>query len=71
MSHAYLVEIENETAGIAIKESSGYRFYATRHSFSHLQKLQFNTASEVKEAVLSLFCKTSYQRSSLTPLHLD
>lgn len=69
MSHAYLIEIEHDTVGLVVRETEGYRFYATRRSLSVLQQNVFDTASAAHHAVLDLHGPAPAARSSMTPLH--
>ncbi|MGJ0507114.1 MAG: hypothetical protein ACR652_08245 [Methylocystis sp.] len=69
MSHAYLIEIEQDTVGLVIREAEGYRFYATRRSFSLLERNLFDTASAAHHAVLGIHGPADASRSSMVPLH--
>lgn len=69
MSHAYLMEIEQDTVGLIVREAEGYRFYATRRSLSPLQINLFGSASEARDAVLALHGRPEARRASMTPLH--
>lgn len=68
MSHAYLIEIEQDTVGLIVREPEGYRFYATRRSFRDLQSDLFDTATAAHRAVLHMHGPASAQ-SSMVPLH--
>jgi len=69
MSHAYVVEIEQDAVGFVVRESSGYRFYAAKRSFNTLQRRIFDTAHLAHHAVLDLHGRSAATLSSLTPLH--
>lgn len=69
MSHAYLMQIEQDTVGLIVREAGGYRFYATRRSLSPLQTTLFGTAREAEDAVLAVHGRRDAMRSSMTPLH--
>ncbi len=69
MSHAYLIEIEQDTVGLIIREAEGFRFYATRRSLSALQTDVFDTAHEAHDAIRALHGRSGALRSSMTPLH--
>jgi len=68
MPHAYLLEIEQDTVGLIIKdEAGGYRFYAAKRSLASLQGTLFDTAAQARGAVLDRCGRAA--RSALTPLH--
>jgi hypothetical protein len=69
MSHAYVIEIEHAAVGLVVREAEGYRFYATKHSTSSLQRNLFETAYQAYQAVLDLHGRSIATRSSVTPLH--
>jgi hypothetical protein len=69
MSHAYLIEIEQDTVGLIIREAEGYRFYATRRSLRGLQPDLFDTATAAHRAVLHMHGPTAEACSSMVPLH--
>jgi hypothetical protein len=69
MSHAYLIEIEQDTVGLIVREAEGYRFYATRRSLSALQSNLFGTATEARDAIMALQDRPEAKQSSMTPLH--
>jgi hypothetical protein len=69
MSHAYVIEIEHAAVGLIIREAEGYRFYATKHSTSSLQRNMFETSYRAYQAVLDLHGPSIANRSSVTPLH--
>jgi hypothetical protein len=69
MSHAYLIEIEQDTVGLIIREAEGYRFYATRRSLKGLQRNLFDTASAAHHAVVDLHSPSAAPSSSMIPLH--
>jgi hypothetical protein len=69
MSHAYLIEIEQDTVGLIVREAEGYRFYATRRSLNGLQRNLFDTASDAHHAVLDLHSPAAATHSSMIPLH--
>ncbi|MEK4033185.1 hypothetical protein WOC76_18260 [Methylocystis sp. IM3] len=68
MSHAYLIEIEQDTVGLIVREAEGYRFYATRRSLSVLQSDVFGTAREARDAIVALHGRADAMRASMTPL---
>jgi hypothetical protein len=69
MSHAYLIEIEQDTVGLIVREAEGYRFYATRRSLTGLQRNLFDTAWDAHHAVLDLHGPAAVTHSSMIPLH--
>ena len=69
MSHAYLIEIDHSTVAMIVRESEGYRFYATKPSLSWLQAQMFDTADQAHHAALEIHGRSCLTKSCLTPLH--
>jgi hypothetical protein len=55
MSQAFVIEISDRTAGVAVREADGFRFYASDALFEPLGALTFTTLRKLRgraEAVL-------------------
>jgi hypothetical protein len=50
MSTAYVIEIEEEAAGIVAAEGKGFRFYAAIRAFSALEGAFFHTPKQAEAA---------------------
>ena len=68
MSHAYLVEIDHSIVGMIVLEAEGYRFYATKPTFSSLHSRLFDTSEQAHYTILDKHGRSNETRSSLTPL---
>jgi len=51
MTDAFVIETPRLTAGIAVRESSGFRFYASDLAFLSLDNRQFRALRELRSAV--------------------
>ena len=51
MSNAVIIELANYTAGIAVREGSGYRFYASETLFRDIDDRKFRRLRELHAAV--------------------
>lgn len=51
MSDAIIIELSNHTAGIAVREGAGYRFYASESLFRDIDARKFRRLREVQAAV--------------------
>lgn len=51
MSNAVIIELSNHTAGIAVREGAGYRFYASESLFQDIDTRKFRRLREVHAAV--------------------
>jgi len=52
MSHAYVIEVHSETAGIIVRDGRDYCFFAATHDFNALEGLTFPSPKEAEKAVL-------------------
>ena len=50
MSDSYIIEVSSETAGIVVRDKSGYRFFAATHDFNSLEGCYFRSAREAERA---------------------
>ena len=67
MSDARIIEIEGETAGIAVTDAGGVNFYAAHRKFYPLDGLHFRTCKDAERAAVELLSK---RRAPLDPLAL-
>ncbi len=51
MSNAYIVETARHTAGVALRERGGFRFYASDALFQSLDNLSFGGLRELWAAI--------------------
>ena len=54
MSKAFIIEIENRTAGIVAKDERGYRFFSAERIFERMDGRQFSSARDAERAALAL-----------------
>jgi hypothetical protein len=50
MSEAYLIEAAGEAAGVVVRESSGFRFFASAPQFSAIEQRLFRRAADAERA---------------------
>lgn len=52
MSDTYIIEVSSQAAGIVVRDSDGFRFFAATHRFNPLEGRLFRSAREAeREAV--------------------
>ena len=54
MSHAYIIEIANQTAGIVVAEERGFRFFSSETAFDALEGTHFGSARAAERAARAL-----------------
>ena len=54
MSQAYIIEVENRTAGIVARDGHGYRFFSSDRLFDGLEGRQFRSARDAERAARAL-----------------
>jgi len=54
MSDRYIIEVGSIPAGIVIRDSGGYRFFAASHRFNRLEGQLFRNAREAERAARKL-----------------
>ena len=65
MANAYIIEIDDEAAGIVTKDGRGYRFFSSERIFDGLEGHEFRSARDAERAartVLREQCDTSTRR---------
>jgi hypothetical protein len=63
LNHAYIIEIENRTAGIVARNEQGYRFFSSDRTFDGLEGREFGSARDAERAARTLL----QQRRHLVP----
>ena len=54
MPQAYIIEIENRTAGIVARDERGYRFFSSDRNFDGLEGQEFRNARDAEKAARAL-----------------
>jgi hypothetical protein len=54
MSDTYIIEVNSQAAGIVVRDSEGYRFFAATHRFNALEGQTFRNAREAERAAIRL-----------------
>ena len=54
MSHAYIIEIRDRTAGIVAGDGRGFRFFSSERAFDKLEGLYFRSARHAERAARAL-----------------
>jgi hypothetical protein len=54
MADAYVIEIAGETVGVAVRETTSFRFFASRPAFFPLEDRSFETPEHAQLAALAL-----------------
>jgi hypothetical protein len=54
MSDTYIIEVASQAAGIVVRDSGGYRFFAASHRFNSLEGQLFRNAREAERAARRL-----------------
>jgi hypothetical protein len=54
MTQAYIIEIENRTAGIVAKDERVFRFFSSDRAFDGLEGREFRSARDAERAAKAL-----------------
>ena len=54
MPDSYIIEVNSQTAGIVVRGSGGYCFFASSHRFNRLEGQLFRNAREAERAARKL-----------------
>ena len=54
MSDSYVIEVSSQTAGIVVRDISGYTFFAASHLFNRLEGRIFRSPREAERAARRL-----------------
>lgn len=71
MSDAFVIETARHTAGIAVRERSGFRFYASEALFQPLDSRVFRSLQSVRAAVNAITAPAVAKRSRPAPAELS
>ena len=66
MPEAYIIEIENRTAGIVARDQRGYRFFASDRDFDQLEGRAFANARNAERAARALLRQRRQASSKLS-----
>jgi hypothetical protein len=55
MSDTYIIEVSSQAAGIVVRETAGFRFFAASHRFNRLEGRLFRSAREAERAAMQFF----------------
>jgi hypothetical protein len=55
MSDTYIIEVSSQAAGIVVRETAGFRFFAASHRFNRLEGRLFRNAREAERAAKQFF----------------
>lgn len=67
MSDAIVIESNQMTAGIALRERGGYRFYASDGTFHAIDAQIFRRLSDIQAAVRRVLAEDGARRARVTP----
>ena len=54
MSKAYVIEVQNRTAGIVAGDEHGFRFFSSGRDFDRLEGREFRSARDAERAARAL-----------------
>lgn len=54
MADTYIIEVSSQAAGIVVRDSGGYRFFAATHRFNPLEGQLFRNARDAERAATRL-----------------
>ncbi len=54
MPDTYIIEVASQPAGIVVRDSGGYRFFAANHRFNQLEGQLFRNARDAERAAIRL-----------------
>ncbi len=52
MSDTYIIEVSSKAAGIVVRDTGGFRFFAAMHRFNPLEGQLFRNAREAERAAI-------------------
>jgi len=64
MSDCYVIEVSSETAGIVVRDTRGYAFFAASRRFQALEGQIFRNAREAERAARRLVAGEDLQMAS-------
>jgi hypothetical protein len=54
MSNAYIIEVQERTAGIVARDDGGFRFFSSERIFDSLEGRQFRSARDAERAAAAV-----------------
>ena len=54
MSDTYIIEVGSQAAGIVVRDTDGYRFFAASHRFNAIDGQLFRNAREAERVAIRL-----------------
>ncbi|MGY8666775.1 hypothetical protein Q3C01_31080 [Bradyrhizobium sp. UFLA05-109] len=55
MTQAYIIEVNDRTAGIIARDERGFRFFSSERLFDSLEGRQFRSARDAERAARAVF----------------
>jgi hypothetical protein len=52
MADTYIIEVSSKAAGIVVRDTEGYRFFAATHDFDSLEGRYFTSARDAERAAI-------------------
>lgn len=68
MSRAYIIEVNNRTAGIVTGDERGFSFFSSERMFDSLEGRQFGSAPDAELAARAVQCRAPRGDSKLSDL---
>ena len=62
MPKAYIIEVQNRTAGIVARDEYGFRFFSSERIFDSLEGRQFGSARDAERAARALLTERRHAR---------
>jgi len=63
MPKAYIIEVQNRTAGIVTGDEHGFRFFSSERAFDSLDGREFRSARDAERAARALLDERYYSAS--------
>ena len=63
MPHAFIIEVDSETAGIVVQDGRAFRFYASTHAFNGLEGRAYSSPREAERAATRHLAERRHDRS--------
>jgi hypothetical protein len=63
MSDTYIIEVSSQAAGIVVRETRGFRFFAASHRFNSLEGRLFRSAREAERAAMQFYTSGKTQQA--------
>ena len=63
MSDTYIIEVSSQAAGIVVRETRGFRFFAACHRFNPPEGRLFRSAREAERAAMQFSTQSKAQQA--------